>query len=80
MVLKNDHGFWQPSIICGLCKHNTLPEVANLITVVGGDATAHEVRQRARNNKCGVKGNTYQIIYRGASYDALILRYLQKQF
>ena len=37
-------------------------EVANLIAVVGGDTTAHEVRQRARCHDCGVKGNnTYQI-------------------
>ena len=39
-------------------------EVANLIAGVGGDTTAHEVRQRARCQKCGVKGNnTYQIVY-----------------
>ena len=30
------------------CKHRTMLEVANLIAVVGGDTTAHEVRQRAR--------------------------------
>ena len=54
-------------------KHNTLLEVANLIAVVGGDTTAHEVRQRARCQKCGVKGNnTYQIVYCGGSYDALM--------
>ena len=30
--------------------------------------TAHEVRQRARCNNCGVKGNnTYQIVYTGNS-------------
>jgi hypothetical protein len=41
-------------------------EVANLIAVVGGDTTAHEVRQRARCHNCGVKGNnTYQIVYTG---------------
>ena len=29
------------------------------------NTTAHEVRQRARCNNCGVKGNnTYQIVYR----------------
>ena len=45
----------------------------NPIAVDGGDTTAHEVRQRARCQKCGVKGNnTYQIVYRGGSYDALI--------
>jgi hypothetical protein len=43
-------------------------EVANLIAVVGGDTTAHEVRQRARCYNCGVKGNnTYQIVYKGNS-------------
>ena len=43
-------------------------EVANLIAVVGGDTTAHEVRQRAKCQKCGVKGNnTYQIVYTGNS-------------
>ena len=32
------------------------------------DTTAHEVRQRARCNNCGVKGNnTYQIVYTGNS-------------
>ena len=44
----------QLSITCGLCKHHTMLEVANLIAVVGGDTTAHEVRQRARCNNCGV--------------------------
>ena len=54
----------QLSITCGLCKHHTLLEVA----VVGGDTTAHEVRQRARCNNCGVKSNnTYQIVYTGNS-------------
>ena len=43
-------------------------EVANLIAVVGGDTTTHEVPQRARCQKCGVKGNnTYQIVYTGNS-------------
>jgi len=54
----------QLSITCGLYKHHTLLEVANLIAVVGGDTTAHEVRQRARCHNCGVKGNeTYQIVF-----------------
>jgi len=33
----------QLSITCSLCKHHTMLEVANLIAVVGGDTTAHEV-------------------------------------
>ena len=41
-------------------------EVANLILAVGGDATAHDVRQKARCNNCGVKGNNkYQIVWGG---------------
>ena len=47
-------------------------EVANLILVVGGDTTAHEVRQRARCDNCRAKGNnTYQIVWRGNSDVAL---------
>jgi hypothetical protein len=43
-------------------------EIANLIAVVGGDTTAHEVRQKARCHTCGVKcNNTYQIVYTGNS-------------
>ena len=58
----------QLSITCSLCKHHTLLGVANLIAVVGGDTTVHEVRQRARCHNCGVKGNnTYQIVYTGNS-------------
>ena len=58
----------QLSITCGLCKHHTMQEVANLIAVVVGDTTAHEVRQRARCNNCGVKGNNiYQIGLKGVS-------------
>ena len=61
------------SITCGLCKHHTMLEVANLIAVVGGDTTAHEVRQRARCHNCGVKGNnTYQIVYTGNFDDTIV--------
>ena len=59
---------WSLKVTCGLCNHHTLLEVANLIAVVGGETTAHEIRQRARCNNCGVKGNnTYQIVYTGNS-------------
>ena len=38
-------------------------EVANHTAVVGGDTSAHEIRQKARCDNCGVKGNyTYQIL------------------
>ena len=59
----SDH---QLSINCGLCKHHSMLEVANLIAVVGEDATAHDVRQSYSCPKCKAKGNnTYQIMYRG---------------
>ena len=54
------------SITRGLCKHHTMLEVANLIAVVGGDTTAHDVRQKFRCQKCKAKGNnTYQIVLAG---------------
>jgi len=54
------------SITCGLCKHHSMLEVANLIAVVGGDATVHDVRQKFRCQKCKAKGNnTYQIVLAG---------------
>ena len=62
----------QLSVTCGLCKHHSMLEVANLMLVVGGDTTAHEVRQRYSCPKCKAKGNnTYQIIYKGNSDVAL---------
>ena len=45
----------------------------NFEVVIPFYTTAHEVRQRARCHNCGVKGNnTYQIVYRGGSYDAFM--------
>jgi hypothetical protein len=36
------------SITCGVCKHHSMLEVATtLMLVVGGNATAHDIRQRA---------------------------------
>ena len=41
-------------------------EVANLILVVGAEATVHDVRKKFRCKQCNVKGeNTFQIIYKG---------------
>ena len=43
-------------------------EIANLIAVVGGETTAHGVRQIAIRYNCGIKGNnTLQIVYTGNS-------------
>ena len=56
------------SITCGICNHHSMLEVSNLIIVVGGDATGHDVRQRYSCPKCRAKGNnTYQIVYKGSS-------------
>ena len=51
------------SITCGLCKHHSLLEVANLIFVVGEEATVHDVRKIFKYKQCKVKGQkTFQII------------------
>ena len=47
-------------------------EVANLILVVGEEATVHDVRKKFRCKQCNVKGdNTFQIVWRGHSDIAL---------
>jgi hypothetical protein len=54
------------SITCGVCKHTSVLEVANLILVVGGDATAHDVRQRHVCKQCNTRGeNTFKVISKG---------------
>ena len=51
------------SITCGACKNHAVLEVANLISVLGEDATTHDVRQRHVCPKCNSKGNnTYKVI------------------
>jgi hypothetical protein len=47
-------------------------EVANLILVVGGDSTAHDVFKKFCCQKFKAKGsNTYQIVWQGNSGIAL---------
>ena len=47
-------------------------EVANLILVVGEEATVHDVRKKFRCKQCKAKGeNTFQIVWRGNSDIAL---------
>ena len=47
-------------------------EVANLILVVGEEATVHDVGKKFRCKHCKVKGeNTFQIVWRGNSDIAL---------
>ena len=54
------------------CKHHSMLEVANLILVVGEDATIHDVGKKFRCKHCKVKGeNTFQIVWRGNSDIAL---------
>ena len=54
------------SITCDLCKHNSMLEVANLITFVGDDQTVHEIRTRFVCKDCKIRGqNTFMIIYVG---------------
>ena len=50
------------SITCGACKNHAVLEVVNLISVLGEDATTHDVRQRHVCPKCNSKGNnTYKV-------------------
>ena len=50
------------SITCGARKNHAVLEVANLISVLGEDATTHDVRQRHVCPKCNSKGNnTYKV-------------------
>jgi hypothetical protein len=54
------------------CKHHSMLEVANLILMVGEDATIHDVGKKFRCKQCNVKGeNTFQIVWRGNSDIAL---------
>ena len=80
-MTKLDHPTALTQLTCGLCTHHTMLEVANLIAVVGGDTTAHEVRQRARCNNYGVKGNnTYEIVYEGNSDVAMDGAWVRQPF
>ena len=48
------------SLTCGLCKHHSMFEVANLILVVGEEFTVHDVRKKFSCKQCNVKGeNTF---------------------
>ena len=50
------------SITCAKCKHTVVHEVANLLLVVSGDTTTHEIRRRATCPKCLTVGdNTYKV-------------------
>lgn len=51
------------SITCAGCQHTVLHEVANLLLVVDGETTPHDVRTRATCPKClEVGNNTYKVI------------------
>ena len=50
-------------ITCARCRHTVEHEVANLLLVVDGRTTTHEVRTRATCPKCiEVGNNTYRVI------------------
>ena len=51
------------SITCARCKHTVVHEVANLLLVVDGETTTHEIRTRATYPKCLTVGdNTYRVV------------------
>ena len=69
---SNGHICSTLSITCGLCKHHSMFEVANLILVVGEDSTVHDVLKKFRCKHCNVKGeNNFQIVWTGGSDIAL---------
>ena len=44
------------------CGEEAVLSIANLIAIVGPDATTHEIRQRAKCKRCGAIGdNTYHV-------------------
>jgi len=50
-------------ITCAACKHTVAHEVANLLLVVDGETTTHEIRTRATCPKCLCVGNnTYRLV------------------
>lgn len=51
------------SITCAGCHHTIVYEVANLLLFVDGEATTHEIRNRASCPNClEVGNNTYRVI------------------
>ena len=51
------------NITCAECKHTAVHEVANLLLVVDGETTTHEIRKRATCPKCfAVGNNTYRVV------------------
>lgn len=50
-------------ITCVNCNAVQRHDIANLILVIGDQATVHDVRKRAMCPSCGIRGNnTYRII------------------
>lgn len=59
------------SLECGTCRHWRLVAVSALIERLGETITAHEVARRSTCSKCGQRGVTFQILFVGASAEAL---------
>ena len=60
------------SFECKSCGHSPLVPVTAMIERYGGDTTVDHVRAKARCSSCGQKSFEFRIVYRGASFDALL--------
>ena len=54
------------------CGHSPLVPVKEMIQRYGGETTVEDVRAKARCSLCGQRLFEFRIVYRGASFDALL--------
>ncbi|MDC3368110.1 hypothetical protein OAV83_00625 [bacterium] len=60
------------SFECQSCGHSPLIPVTEMIKRYGGETTVDHVRAKARCSLCGLRLFEFRIVYRGASFDALL--------
>lgn len=60
------------SFECQSCGHSPLIPVQEMIKRYGGETTVDHVRSKARCSLCGQRLFEFRIVYRGASFDALL--------
>lgn len=60
------------SFECQSCGHSPLIPVQEMIKRYGGETTVDHVRAKARCSLCGQRLFEFRIVYRGASFDALL--------
>ena len=60
------------SFECKSCGHSSLVSVQDMIERHSADTTVDHVRAKARCSSCGQRTFKFRIVYRGASFDALL--------